>query len=128
MCTPEEMTNSRLGAPTPFSSLSRLPKVMQHVGHGQSVAMYQLYKASDGAADRANTQRVYHQTTGWAAPSYMDRSTNPAKEPFSLLGSRPDSGWSTEDPMERLEPHYGDFDRRTQRQTPWNEWQSWNMY
>lgn len=127
-----------LGAPLPYTSMSRLPRLSARVSPGQSEAFYQLYKASGGGQDRSTTKRVHCKVTGWDAPSYMDSPTNPALKPFSRLVSE-DLTWSPEDSRERLEPFYGEaFVKNPQAldgtdgfstpTTPWNEWTKWSVY
>jgi hypothetical protein len=121
------------GAPTPYSSLSRLPTLTARVPPGQSLALYQLYKASNGGEERRAVQDVHYQATAWAAPSYMGQPTNPGLEPFSRLGQSPAES------VEKLEPDYGTaFLRnpgaRTANDgfitptTPWNQWEGWSFY
>lgn len=123
----------------PMTSVNRLPKLMGRVAPGQAQALYQLYKSSDGAGDRQAAKRVHFQATGWTAPSYMDRSTNPAVEPFSRHSSSKPR-WSPADSIEALEPEYGSFAPRNPHPThandgfldpeptPWNAWERWTVY
>lgn len=110
---------------SPYSSVSRLPVVNRKVSGPESIAHYQLYKATHDEQTRNYTKRIYHQCTMKNSPTYMNNAVDVSREPFSRLVQHDDTrwkGWTIEDSLKRI----GSND--VPITDIWGDWETWTVY